>query len=347
MKLPLNVKEYILVAPGTIETRDTTIDFVPSGFTVLSPLVTAICGSDVHYYGGEKSAKKLKERLPLVPLHEGVCIDLATGARVVPLGGYAMGVPEEFVGHENIWPDLPYLGATNHGLARTHFLYPKELLIPVPESVSDEVASLTEPFSVALRAIRDLGIDEKDKIAVIGTGGIAYLLVLALRFEHGIKKEQMTVLGVSDASLKPFNELAETVKYKNEAPETLRGKYNVVFEVVGGAHIAKTVETAFFLVRPGGKVGILGISDLDVTLPMNKLVNYGINVHGLTRSTAEEYALALKLFGNAEIHAHAARGVNDIRFVADSVHAVRDAFLHAKKPGVAGRVVIHWPRETK
>lgn len=346
MQLPIRAKEYFLTKPGRFERRYFAIEYVPEGFTVLSPLYTAICGSDLHYYRGEKSAKKLAERLPLILLHEGVCLDRMADKRVVPVAGYALGIPEEFVDQENLWPELPYLGATHHGLARSHLLYPSSLAIVVPDSVSDTIAALTEPFSIAIRAATDMDIGSQDTVAVIGTGGLAYLMVLTLVFDRGIPPEKIVVFGVKDNQLEYFKDLVPTVNYVHDAQpaEKFKRHFDIVFEIVGGRHMSTTVRFAVGLVRPGGKIGIMGISDFELEISSNMLVNHGIRIIGLTRSTAKDYRRALELMQDPRV-AHRVRDslIHKTTFEVDSADALKKAFDFADSDEAFGRIIKKWP----
>lgn len=344
MQFPIHAKEYFLVKPGEFEERERMVHAPPAGFSLLSVVRTAICGSDMHYWKGEKAPEKLRARIPLILLHEGVCLDVSSGKRVVPLAGYAINVPENFRGRENLWPSLPYMGATAHGLARTHFLYPQELLVSVPGVVSDEVATLTEPFSVALKAVDESGALSEKQVAVIGTGGLAYLLVLALRFEKNVSEKNIWVFGISDESLKIFNGLARLVNYKKSAVFARPNfGYDLVFEAVGGPNMQKILSFAFDLVAPGGKLGVLGIADGDILIPANRLVNHSISLDGLTRSTKNEYVLALELLSRQDIHNLARKLINEKSFLIDSAAAFKAAFDYAALPSSCGRVVIKWP----
>ena len=193
MKLPIEATEYYLTSPEQFEKKTILIDKIPRGHTMLKTLYTAICGSDLQYYKGEKSEEKLRTRLPLIPLHEGVCIDLKKGKRVVPIAGDFRKVPFQFFQKENTWPQLPYLGATMPGLARTHLLYPEELIVAVPKSVSDTVASVVEPLSIALRSCSEMNIRKNEPIAIIGTGGVAFLIGVVLRYFFHIPKKNVFI----------------------------------------------------------------------------------------------------------------------------------------------------------
>ncbi len=345
LKLPITAKEYYLIEPGEFQEKQSNIEAIPYDHTVLSPLATAICASDLQYYYGEKSPEKLAKRLPLILLHEGVCFDHLTGMRVVPVAGDFHKVPTEFINKENLWPDLPYMGATMHGLARSHLLYPKDLLIPAPVGLPDEIACLTEPVSIVFKAAKDMNLKFTDRVAIIGTGGIAYLLALVLRFYYNFPLDKISIFGINNSKLKYFKGLAGMYNYQDEENlDDFNAKFDAVFEVVGRNKIKETIKLAFNLIKPGGKIGVIGLSDLDMDLPSNKLVNQGISVVGLSRSTFIEYQLALN-FLNQEVVQQLIKEkmVNKKLFLIDSIHKIKEAFEFAKQPEHYGRIMLKWP----
>src|SRR3990167_4041862 len=64
--------EYYLKTPKNLIQETKELAELTDGQALIKPLVTGICGSDVHYYLGHKDPKKLAERLPVILLHEGV-----------------------------------------------------------------------------------------------------------------------------------------------------------------------------------------------------------------------------------------------------------------------------------
>ncbi len=342
MTLPIYAEEYHLVQPGTFKRVGVQIDRVPRGHTVLQTLYTAICGSDLHYFAGEKSEKKLQTRLPLILLHEGVCQDLKTGKRVVPMAGDFRAVPRAFNKKENMWPQLPYLGSTMPGLARTHLVYPEKLILQLPPSIPDTVASLVEPLSIALKSGNEMAIKKNEQIAIIGTGGIAFLLAVALRYYFQIPRKNLAIWGVHDDKLDAFKTLAHTVNYTKEK-QTETHAYTKVFEAVGQKHMHQTMQMAMQLVKPGGAIGVLGLSEKSWELPIEQLVNQQITVKGLTRSTPNEYKQTIRLLQNPTVSK-----IIEQKLIWPRVFCVHDtadihaAFEFAKSPRANGRILLKW-----
>ncbi|MBI3619788.1 hypothetical protein HY214_01430 [Candidatus Roizmanbacteria bacterium] len=333
-----------MVKPGVFSEKKRSIFSIPPYHSLLKPLITAICGSDIQYYRGEKSSEKLKLRLPLILLHEGVCLDLITGKRVVPVAGDFRNVPSNFIGKENLWPELPYMGASMPGLARTSFIYSQELLLPVPDEIPNETASLVEPTSIAIKSLKEMNINANDKVAIIGTGGMAFLMMLILAKFANIPKANLYIFGINNDKLKYFQNFAQIINYEESDLLGLRSHFTAVLEAVGRTHINTTLNLAFKLIRPGGKIGILGISHLSLALPSNQLVNQRIEVKGLTRSTYADYISAIEFIKTNSISTIIK---NDIiypgKFLITSTKDLRQAFEFADSKKSHGRILLEWP----
>ncbi len=339
---PVVAEEYYLTSPEQFEKKSVTLEKIPRGYTLLQTLYTAICGSDLQYYKGEKSEEKLRTRLPLIPLHEGVCIDLKTGKRVVPIAGDFRKVPFQFFRKENTWPQLPYLGATMPGLARTHLLYPEELIVPVPKSVPDTVASIVEPLSIALRSCKEMNIKKNEPIGIIGTGGVAFLIGVVLRYFFHIPKKNVFIFGVNDEKLAAFKTLGTTINYMQARPD-LNQTFSKVFECVGRSHIHLTMNTALQLIRPGGTIGVLGISEIPWQIPIERLVNWQITMMGLTRSTPADYPRTMRFLQKPEVSAVIEKHlISPDIFTITSPADLTEAFDFAGTSQAIGRILLKW-----
>jgi len=269
-------------------------------------------------------------------------MDLKTGKRVVPIAGDFRSVPYEFSRKENTWPKLPYLGATMPGLSCTYFVYPKSLLVPVPKTIPDIVLSIVEPLTVALKSVTDMNMKKNEKIAIIGTGGLAFSLAVVLHFFVKIPKKHIYIFGVKDAKLATFRPIAQTVNYMKK-DNFKDHSFPKVFEAVGRSHMHTTLQTALHLIEPGGTIGVLGISEIPWSLPVERLVNWQITIKGLTRSTPKEYPRTIRFLQKKEI----ARMLEDY-LINTKVREIRsakdlsDAFDFVESSRAIGRTVLKW-----
>jgi len=96
-------------------------------------------------------------------------------------------------GKSNLCDDYNFLGSRTHGGYGEYVTAPPQNMVPIPDSVDFQKASLTEPSAVALHAFKRAGrLDNIDTVAIFGLGPIAYLIGFLAKY-YGIKK----VIGIS------------------------------------------------------------------------------------------------------------------------------------------------------
>lgn len=329
---------YYLTEPFVFEKRIDVIGSIPKNHSLLKTLKVAICGSDLHYYLGQKAKEKLKQRLPVIPLHEGVCLDLASKTRVIPVAGNFTQVPIEYMGRENIYPGLSYLGSTTDGLARHYLTYPKELLVPVPDVVTDDLACLTEPLSIIFHLLNSMRPQYYHQIAVVGDGTMSYLLASVLHLHYKFSKNNLTVYGIRNAKLAKFGHLAQTVNVDTQ--DITNRTADIVFEAVGGPEMQRTLDLCLRLCAPGSEIGVIGISDSRPSLGISKIVNWGITIRGLTRSTYADYEQSLTFMSDPQNQEFLQEFINSKQFEISSTKGLKSAFDYAATTYLPGRILM-------
>lgn len=339
---PIIFNSYYLIKPFIFKKTEERITSIPDGYSLLKTSTTGICASDLHYFLGKKSREKLQKRLPLILLHEGICEDVLRGTRVVPIAANLNTVISEYKGRENIYPAAKYMGATAHGMAREYFLYPQELTVPVSSLIENNVATLIEPLSIVLKSLKDIDIRYHHEVAIIGDGALAYLFALMLHFYVKLPQSHIHIYGVHDEKLQKFSRFGATynVKVVPKFKST-----DVVFEVVGGSKVQDTFDFALQLARPGATIGVVGVSDEFPKLNINQIVNHGIRIVGLTRSTYEEYIQMAEFLANTEFHKAVKEFIFPKTFTISSVHDLTTAFNKAKDLKTHGRIVLEWNKK--
>ena len=150
---------------------------------LLEILVCGLCGTDVHMWAGTNR----EGTFPFIPGHEWSGRVLETGKNVKHLRKGDRVTGEPFIGCKTcevchngqgpaFCPDHQYYGFTEStpgGLAEYH-ISPAERLHRIPDSLSDEVAALTEPVSVAYHSVWGVGggTAPHDRICIFGAGPI-------------------------------------------------------------------------------------------------------------------------------------------------------------------------------
>jgi (R,R)-butanediol dehydrogenase/meso-butanediol dehydrogenase/diacetyl reductase len=175
------------------------------------------------------------------------------------------------------------------------------MLLRVPDQVRDRAAALTEPLAVALHAVRTAHINLGDTVVVIGAGPIGLLVTQCLRvagaraigvIEVAPRRAELAARLGADKVFNPGSDdlVAEVIRFLGAEPD-------VVFECAGAV---QTLQDAAELVRPHGKIMLVGVSMKPV--PIIPIV-WGLKEAELKACIAyrDEFPLALELLVKSKI----------------------------------------------
>ena len=196
-------------------------------------------------------------------------------------------------GRINLCREKKVLGVNMAGCYAEYFKVKEPALFKIPDELSYEKATLTEPFSVGLHAVAKVREKTPQSVLIIGAGTIG-LMVLKAAGMAGIEK-----IYIADIDAARLN-LAEmlggvALDISNEDLRSLM-KVNgqetgvdVVFDAVG---MNKTFMQAVDIVNPAGEVILIGMSESIVELNLLEVVSREINISGAYIS-AGEFKLAI------------------------------------------------------
>lgn len=163
-----------------------------------------------------------------------------------------------------------YLGSRTNGGFAEYVKVPLWNIIKIPENVSYEEAALTEPFSVALHAVRRFGMDIGDNAAVYGCGPIGLAVAQLLKI-HGVRKLLLVdilkkklefaekIFGFKDTINAMEIDPVEEIKKRTEGLG--------VDLCIESAGTPVTFEQCIRSVRKFGKVVFLGNHNKDINIP--------------------------------------------------------------------------------
>ena len=186
--------------------------------------------------------------------------------------------------------DYDYLGSRSDGAFAEFVVAPKENLIPIPQGVTLEEASMTEPAAVALHALHRAQTSLAGKtVAIFGAGPIglmvaqwARIMGAAAVYLFDIVAEKLELakrLGFD----KVFNSATEEPIEVVNARTAEKGAH-VCIEAAG---VPTTYRSALGSVGRGGRVVLLGNPAADVTLPaslISQLMRREVSVFGTWNS---------------------------------------------------------------
>jgi len=294
-----------------VRNKEMVLEDVPKpkagfGEVVLKVRYCGICGSEVHRF----EAGSFPEGAICGHEPYGVIDDVGEGVegwkkedRVVVIayepcrkcrwcqqGEFQLCVKKEWIG----------IGTNPGGFAEYVKAY-APMLVPVPKQVNDRAAALTEPLAVALHAFRSTHVNMGDTVAVIGAGPIG-LLILQCSRVAGARAIGVieAAKGRRDLAAKLGADVIFAPEMKNiglEVTKALGAEPDVVFDCAGGI---ATLQNAIELVRPHGKIMVVGVSMEPVPIIP---IQWGRKEAVLKTSIAyrDEFPLALELIASGKI----------------------------------------------
>jgi L-iditol 2-dehydrogenase len=250
-----------------------------------------ICGSDIRVLQGTLPYA----RYPCCPGHEilGSVIEadqsapFETGDRVISYPNTFCGICEFcFQGKTNICASKQTFGVTINGLFGEEVVINAKYLVPVPADLSSERAILTEPLAVNVHALKKTRIVKGTTAVVVGCGTEG-LLSTALLYHLGA---DITVIDINPDKMERAKSAYTTIK-KLHPSEVNEQQFEVVIEAAG---VKESIEQAFTLVKPGGTLITLGITDQAVKFPALQVTRSEMTIFGSIIYTKEDFEDAFR-----------------------------------------------------
>jgi L-iditol 2-dehydrogenase len=237
------------------------------GEDLLRVAAVGICGSDLLWFE-EGGIGDSRLTAPLVPGHEFSAVT-ESGRRVAVDPAVSCGrCPHCLEGNPNFCENLVFAGHDGQdGALREYLTWPARCCFPIPEDLSDSDGAMLEPLGVALHAVDLAHLRHDMSVAVLGCGPIGLLILQLVRL-FGVRHilgadilphrvEAAARCGAQETILVKPEEILQTGPGHDRLPVA-----DVVFEAAG-ANAA--VESAIGILRPGGRIVLIGIPPDDRT----------------------------------------------------------------------------------
>lgn len=276
---------------------------------IIKVLKAGICGSDLHYFEiGEPNGLIMGHEFCGEVIDPGNRSDLKVGDRVTALPiSPCLECPACLSGNpqycKSTWSKAVGLSIDNPGALGEMIKVRSDMVLKVPDNVSDEEAAMVEPTAVALHGIHLADVKVGSKVLVIG-GGIIGLLSAMFAKKEGAsfvavsetnpkRGEKALSLGVAD---KYYD--AKDENMLNEIMSDTNGGFDIVIECCGND---SAVTSSLVTVRPGGVVVLVGVATGPISIPTVIAVMNELTVKGAIAYTKEEFATCLDLINNKQI----------------------------------------------
>ncbi len=269
---------------------------------------TGICGSDIHNYDmGNPKELVLGHEFCGTVLYNGGREDLKVGDRVTalpisPCGkcyacetGNIQYCPET-------WNHAVGLSLDNPGGLTEIINVRSDMVIKVPNDMTDEEVAMVEPTAVSFHASNLANIKVGDSVLIVGAGiiglgaamfakkeGASFVAISETNENRGNKA---VTLGVADKFYQVSEKMAEEVY--NDLPNG----FDIVIECCGNS---PAVSSALSLVRNGGTVVLVGVSYAPINFPSILAVLHELTIKGAIGYTKKEFETCISLINNKQI----------------------------------------------
>jgi L-iditol 2-dehydrogenase len=255
-----------------------------------------VCGSDMHYYKHGRIGEQVVE-YPYTIGHEaagyiekiyGDSKDLKVEQLVAIEPAVSCGQCDQCrAGRHHTCRHIQFMGAPGQiqGLMKEYVTVPTQNVFPVPESFSANEAAFVEPMSIGTYAVKLGQISEKDNIGIIGVGPIGMSVLLSLKYWGNNQQYVWDKLDYRLENAKKAGVLwsgnPEKIKIQKELQNILPEELDIVFECCGEQ---EALDTALDVLKPGGKLVIVGIPSEDrISFDMNDLRRKEISIINVRR----------------------------------------------------------------
>ncbi|MGM7774707.1 zinc-dependent alcohol dehydrogenase [Arthrobacter sp. KNU-44] len=319
-----------------------------SGQVLLRVLRTGMCGTDATEWKAgpltfplERPHKVTGHSGPMIFGHEfiGEVVETDPAGHfkegdVVACGaGISCGECDRCAeGRTNLCRRYYTLGLSTHGGMAEYVASPERILVPVPAGLSLDAAGLAQPLAVGLHAGRRAGVQDGQRVVLIGAGAIGSFVLTAVR---ALADADVTVIDFPGERLRRALRLGAT-----RVVEAGLEAVDVVREAIGAAGADVVIEasgapgqlnSAIAMVRDGGTILQVGLPAKQQEVDVHALVMREITVQTtLAHVCGEDLAPALEILRTTNLAEELLDSVRPLEGVADQLERLATGKLDGK-----------------
>lgn len=260
--------------------------------------MAGICGSDVHYYKTGRIGSEVV-KYPFIIGHEcaGVVKEIGSAVSRVKVGDRVAIDPAIVChncdqcrqGRENTCRNLKFLGCPGQisGCLCEYIVMPEDSCFPVGDKLTFGQGVLCEPLAIGIYAVKQAKLSNTAAVAILGAGPIGLSCLVSAQHE---KADACYVTEKIDERVEVAKKAGATwVGNPNKEDiikEILKRRpvgMDVVFECAGEQ---ETIDQAVELLKPGGKLMLIGIPSTErISLVIDKMRRKEITLINVRRQT--------------------------------------------------------------
>ncbi|MGM8063016.1 L-threonine 3-dehydrogenase [Vogesella indigofera] len=252
---------------------------------------TAICGTDIHIWNWDDWAQKTIP-VPMHVGHEYVGVVAGMGSEVqgFKIGDRVSGEGHITCGHcrncragrRHLCRNTTGVGVNREGAFAEYLVIPAFNAFPIPDDISDDLASIFDPFGNAVHTALSFNLVGED-VLITGAGPIG---IMAVAIAKHVGARHVVITDVNDFRLDLARKMGAT-RAVNVAQEDLKAVmqelhmsegFDVGLEMSGNPHaFRQMLET----MNHGGKVALLGIPPANTSIDWNQVIFKGLEIKGI------------------------------------------------------------------
>lgn len=305
-ELPTTTKSAVLNKVNDLQIKETKVKELKPTDVLVKVMAVGICGSDVHYYDTGRIGDFVLNA-PMILGHESTGQIIAVGNEVkdYQIGDRVAlepGVPCgkcEFcrTGRYNLCRQIQFMATPPVDGDLTQYIpWPADFVYSIPDDMSYEVGSLSEPFSVSIHAAQLMDIQPGSTVFISGSGAVGLLGILSARaFNAGriivsdaetSRLEMAKKMGATDT-------INITKQNVNEAIKKMTNNQGVDYAIEASGN-NQAESDALLTLKAGGKIAYVGMPAHDTApLDITFMTTHEPKIYGVFRY-ANTYPLAIK-----------------------------------------------------
>jgi L-iditol 2-dehydrogenase len=291
------MKAMALTGKEKIQMIDVPMPEISNDTDVLVKIKTVgICGSDIHYYTTGHIGSQIVV-YPFVVGHESAGFIEAIGKKVTSVRiGDRIAIEPAMPchnceqcqsGRHNTCLNLKFLGCPGQadGTLKEYIVIPESSCFPITNNINFDQAAISEPLAIGVYAVKQSGIKKGDKIGILGFGPVGMSTLIAAKAK-GIEKIYVTDkinarLKIAEKSGGSFCGNPDKTDIETEIIQKEAFGLDVVFECCGQQ---ETLNNAFQILKPGGKLVIIGIPEFECwSIPVDLARRKEITIFNIRR----------------------------------------------------------------
>lgn len=286
-------------APGQLGVTEVPPPEPGEGEATVRVAWAGICGSDVELFEGSRPAAY--SRYPIVPGHEWSGTIEAVGPGVddeligEPVVGEGFRSCQVCVACRRGEPTVcearyDETGFTQDGAWADRLTVPARLLHVLPTGANLRAAAGLEPAACVAEACLRVGVQQGERVAVVGAGTLGLLATQLLRAHS---PADLVLVHPTESRAELARECGATGLVTPDDVDRMAGRFDVVVEAAGSDG---TAAMATRLTRRGGRVVLTGIPDENDSIGTRGLVTKQLSVYTVFGAPPRAWVYAVRAF---------------------------------------------------